>query len=139
MQPLIPILILGGALFAISRKPKKTGQKALPAPETTGRIYYPGDVDVIVAKKGEEFTVALESLPGSGYQWELSASPADDSIKFVDKEVLSAGAEEPAAIEYFNFKAAKQGTGSLVFHYLRPWMKDEQPPDEIFEVQVRIK
>jgi len=38
----------------------------------------------------------------------------------------------------YKFRAAKPGTGSLVFHLQAPWLKGKEPPAEIVEVETKI-
>lgn len=82
-------------------------------------------VDVVV---GQEFLIALESNPSTGYGWVLGATPDANLVL----EAKGFTAEEGVLIgaggkEYWRFDAEAAGTFKLVFNYVRPWEKDVAP------------
>lgn len=154
MPNFVPVIVAGGAFILLSRRGKnrrrkartkikqKSKQKALPESSEYGEVYNVREVDIIEARTGENFTMSLGSAAGTGYTWELSASPPDNSIKALGHEVQPVPGEEGipggGQLTLFKFKAAKPGSGSLVFHFQRPWMKGKEPPHEIVEVETKV-
>jgi predicted secreted protein len=89
------------------------------------------DVTAIV---GEEFTIALEANPATGYQWE----PEYDTslIRLVDREFSSTGAGiGSASSECFRWLALAKGIALIRFIYKRKW--ETAAADEVV-LQVRI-
>lgn len=156
----VPILVAGGVFAYASHKSKnrrrrhrsKTKhevkeQEALPPAEEKpdngyGEVYDAREVDVIEAKAGDNFTLNLGSNPSTGYGWNLVASPPDNSIEHIGVEHIQdpedVGVPGAGGTDMFKFKAAKAGTGSLVFHHQAPWLKGKEPPAEIVEVETKI-
>lgn len=148
----IPIIAIGAAIVLIGgKKRRKNGvkkPKSLPAPpKGTGNGY--GDIfegasppDLIAASVGEKFSIRFEDTSlSSGYTWDISASPPDNSIELLREKIESPKADMPGApsIKYFVFKGAKAGKGSLVFHLQAPWLKGKELPTESVEIQTEIR
>ena len=83
----------------------------------------------IEVEKGNEFAIALESNPTTGYQWRL-AEPLDEKIITLEKseyiepetELMGAGGEEK-----WTFKAAGLGETTVSLIYIRPWEEQQEP------------
>jgi len=78
-------------------------------------------------KKGESFTIALDSNPTTGYEWETNYDSS--RIRFDNKEykpdfreIVGSGGKET-----FHFTALESGRTSINFNYIRPWEKDKAP------------
>lgn len=95
---------------------------------------------MITASVGERFSLEIPDPITTGFEWSLSASPADNSITHVKTERDElAGA--PGGLEFkdvYVFEAAKPGKGSLVFHLQAPWLEGQEPPAEIIEILTEI-
>lgn len=87
-----------------------------------------GTGDTIKTKKGDTFSVSLESNPTTGYSWQ----PQFDSnyVQLVNSGYIPS---QPNLIggsgkETFDFLALESGTTEITFSYMRPW--ESQPPLE---------
>jgi predicted secreted protein len=100
-------------------------------PQTAGRKGRDRDVEEpnrIEAVVGQDFVIALESNPSTGYSWRL-AKPLPGMLKLQDKKYIAA---EPQLIgsggkEEWTFKAVRRGKATIVFEYVRPW-EEKTPP-----------
>lgn len=85
---------------------------------------------------GEEFEVALEGVPTSGFSWE-PALTEETRVTFlgddVDAPVERLGGP---ALQRFRFSAREAGEVELRFVYRRPW--ESRPPVEERTIRVRI-
>ncbi|KIX11116.1 hypothetical protein X474_25745 [Dethiosulfatarculus sandiegensis] len=82
-------------------------------------------------KAGEEFTISLKANPTTGYGWQL-VSPLDPNLlklmgsrferKPSQQKLMGAGGHT-----VWTFKALGPGKADLLFHYQRPWEKDQEP------------
>jgi predicted secreted protein len=87
---------------------------------------------------GATFDVPLESVPTSGFRWELSipdearelVAPLGD--EWQQNSCLAGG----SAVQRFRFRASAPGEATLTFRYGRPW--EDKPPREERTVSVRI-
>lgn len=95
---------------------------------------------MITAAVGERFSLEIPESFANGFEWSLSASPADNSITHVKTE-RDEVAGAPGGLEIkdvYVFEGAKPGKGSLVFHLQAPWLEGQQPPTEIIEILTEI-
>lgn len=77
----------------------------------------------IVVEKGEEFTIALESNPSTGYRWRLGGELDEKVVTLQKVEYEEPGAErlgQPGE-EKWTFKAQGLGRAEIVMTYARPW------------------
>jgi inhibitor of cysteine peptidase len=84
-------------------------------------------------RRGEKFTIELQSNPSTGYRWYLL---------FFDKSILklisSEFARKPTnnigtvGTQQFNFEATKEGTTSIKLIYKRSWEKETMKSNEFF-------
>jgi len=93
--------------------------------------------DTIKVKKGDAFSISLESNPTTGYSWQ----PQFDSnyVQLVDSDYVPS---QPNLIggggkETFDFLALSSGTTEITFSYMRPW--GSKPPLETKVFKVVIK
>ena len=90
---IIPIIAIGAAAYYLGKrkqrkKDKGKAKKALPAAQERGTVFPAGEVDVIEAKVGERFTVAIPERMGTGYSWSLEASPPENSITLIKESIV---------------------------------------------------
>jgi inhibitor of cysteine peptidase len=88
---------------------------------------------------GQEFLIALEANPTTGYQWQLS-KPLEPALKL---EETSYSPEEGQVVgsggtQYWRFEGVAPGTATVTLNYLKPWEKDVAPAKtESFTVNVQ--
>jgi len=93
-------------------------------------------IDVTV---GEEFSIALDSNPTTGYSWRL-AGKLDEGVvqlvgaKFQPPETPLKGA---GGTRFYTFRAAGPGETTISLEYVRPWEKKPPVRKESFAVTVR--
>ena len=82
----------------------------------------------IVVEEGQEFVIALESNPTTGYQWQLAEPLEEEILSLVktefeepEEEMVGAGGEEK-----WTFKAEGRGDTIIDFAYVRPWEEDTE-------------
>lgn len=94
----------------------------------------------IALKLGEEFEIAIDDQPSTGYAWDVVAG-VDDAGDPDRSEVLSTimafrpqrasdSAEPPPGAPgevVWRFRAIRPGSGMLRLEYRRPWEKDASP------------
>ncbi len=89
---------------------------------------------------GERFTVELESVPSTGYQWSL-AKPIDTSLVKVDStrfEQATKNASETAH-NFFVFETTGVGTTTIPLEYIRPWERNQPAKSYVITVNIRGK
>ena len=87
----------------------------------------------------QEFVIALESNPTTGYVWEASLD--ENMLKLVEsKYEMSKGAEEgllgAGGVDYFRFKALKTGETEITMTHKRPW-EEEVLEQQVFTVSIK--
>jgi len=75
----------------------------------------------------QEFVIALDSNPTTGYQWQESYDEA--MLQFLGKtyeqgERAKEGMVGAGGVEYFRFKALKKGNIEITMTYKRAWEKE---------------
>ena len=86
----------------------------------------------------QEFTIALNSNPTTGYGWQESY---DESVlELVEKSYRPGAEAEPEVVgaggtEYFQFKALQPGETELVITYKRSW-EEEYLEQLVFTVNI---
>lgn len=92
----------------------------------------------IVTSVGQEFTIALDSNPTTGYDWEETH---DENIlalvedKFEPDEKAK-GLVGAGGTQYYRFLALKEGDTEITVTYQRPW-EDTYVSQKVFRVNVR--
>ena len=84
-------------------------------------------------------TLKLESIPGTGYSWQISKNDARvmgplDKPEYERKDKKTMGVPE---YQIFRLKALAKGANVLEMQYKRVWEKGKEPL-KIFRVTVRI-
>ncbi len=87
----------------------------------------------------QEFIIALDSNPTTGYSWQESHD--ETIIKLVEKtykqgEQAEKGLVGAGGVEYFRFKALKAGETRITMTYQRPWEK-EALEQKVFTVKIK--
>ena len=87
----------------------------------------------------KEFVIALGSNPTTGYRWQASYDEAMIELvesKYEPGKQAKEGAVGAGGVEYFTFKALKQGQTGITLDYLRPWEK-ESIEQKAFTVDIK--
>ena len=87
----------------------------------------------------QEFVIALDSNPTTGYVWHESYD--DSLLQLVGKSYEMGKAAEQGAVgaggvEYFQFKALKTGKTEITLVYKRPW-EEESIDQKVFAVNIK--
>ena len=86
---------------------------------------------------GEEFVIALDSNPTTGYEWIASY---DDSILDLTYQEYNAekcpGLVGAGGTYYFGFEALKKGETKITIDYLREW-EGESIDQRVFTVNIK--
>lgn len=74
---------------------------------------------------GDELTVRLEAIPGTGYSWNISEGDEGMLSLIGDPVFERSGVQVLGGVEQqiFRFRATSPGTRRLEFEYRRPWDK----------------
>lgn len=106
--------------------------------ESGGEVFT-NSSDPIEVSAGDDFTIELESTPGTGYSWEL-AEPLPDAIvaslgsDFAHRDDVQPGAPGDQSLA---FRAVAAGTATISLQYVRPWEEGVAPAKtEQFSVTV---
>ena len=86
----------------------------------------------------QEFTIALNSNPTTGYSWQESYD--ESFLELVEKSYRPGAEAEPEVVgaggtEYFQFKALQPGETELVITYKRSW-EEEYLEQLVFTVNI---
>jgi inhibitor of cysteine peptidase len=125
------VVVLGiGLLVAIVAVPWGDDAPAVKGPP----VYHQGD-DISVAE-GDEFVIAIAANPSTGYSWSAADNP--DVTFESSRQVERANRPGAGGTQELTFRAAKQGTTTLVLDYTRPFEPDAPPAKSArFPVTVR--
>ncbi len=93
-----------------------TSLAACSSDDDSPALYHEGDA--ISVKNGDEFVIALEANPSTGYTWDAVDNP---NVKFVSSKQVSGGSDLPGAagMQELTFKATKKGSSTLELAYAR--------------------
>ena len=95
---------------------------------------YGKDDTSIDAKEGEEFSIALESVAGGGYQWDAEFDR--EKVELVKKKFdAPGGSVGGSGKDVFTFKPTGKGEAMIRLTYKRPW---EQKAEATHEVKVAL-
>jgi len=101
---------------------------------------YIDEEETITVSVNQEFVIALDSNPTTGYDWEESYDESMLSLvedKYEPDE-KAAGLFGAGGTQYFQFKALKVGETEVTLVYKRPW-EEPSPQDvtKVFTVSIR--
>ncbi len=86
----------------------------------------------------QEFIIALDSNPTTGYDWEESYDPY--KLKLIEKKYepdeKAAGLVGAGGTQYFRFTSQKTGETEATFTYKRPWETD-YAEQKVFKVDIK--
>jgi inhibitor of cysteine peptidase len=80
----------------------------------------------LVVEMGQEFAIALESNPTTGFAWQLTSGLDQGLVELVKKEYEAPATDRLGAAgeEKWTFKALEVGRTELTFRYARPWEEE---------------
>jgi inhibitor of cysteine peptidase len=106
-----------------------------------GATTYTDPEETIQVGIGEEFVIALDSNPTTGYGWE--ADFGQDKLELIDntyesdeKDAYVSARAGVGGTEYFRFKTLKAGSTDITFVYKRSW-EPEIIEQKVFEVEIK--
>jgi inhibitor of cysteine peptidase len=91
----------------------------------------------ISVKVNEQFGIALDTNPTTGYSWQESNDPM--MLELVHREYRKgehAKSIGGGGVEYFTFEALNAGETTIIMTYARPWEK-ETVKQMVFPVDIR--
>jgi len=99
---------------------------------------YIDDEKTITTRVGQEFTIALDSNPTTGYDWQethdvIMLSLEEDRYEPDEKAEGLVGA---GGTQYYRFEALKKGDTEVILIYMRPW-EEKAAQQRIFKVNIR--
>jgi inhibitor of cysteine peptidase len=96
--------------------------------------YHEGDS--ISVANGDEFIIALEANPSTGYTWDAGSNP---NVTFVSSKQVSAEDAPPGAsgTQELTFKATKKGSSTLELAYARQF-EGGVPPAQTASFDVTV-
>ncbi|MFN8532970.1 MAG: protease inhibitor I42 family protein [Dehalococcoidia bacterium] len=83
----------------------------------------------IVVRSGQQFSIALDSNPTTGYSWQLSPTPDPSVVVLVTSRYQPPASSRPGAggVELLTFQAIGPGTTTISLGYARPWEQNTPP------------
>ncbi len=94
---------------------------------------------MISTSVNQEFVIAIESNPTTGYDWEVSYE--DNMLSLVEQEYSEGKAffaclQGTGGTQYFTFKALKKGNTEITLTYKRSWETD-YAEQKVFNVDMK--
>ncbi|HOT95643.1 MAG TPA: protease inhibitor I42 family protein [bacterium] len=126
MIPIETLLCIGMLLLTCSQNPPAN----LLTREDQGKL--------IPCQVHQEFVVALESNPTTGFSWQLSKGD-NPHIKLLREEFIPNDPKRLGAPgkQLFHFQAMAIGQAPLIMEYRRAWERDAEPA-KIFSVTLVV-
>lgn len=84
--------------------------------------------DIITVRRGEKFTVTLNSNPTTGFSWQFAKEIDAHFLELVDSRYIGTGTGRlmgAGGRQEWVFKAIKPGKTSISLEYARPWERDK--------------
>jgi len=99
---------------------------------------YTDSEQVINTTVNQEFIIALDSNPTTGYDWEASY---DENMISLEKEEYNPDAKAPGLVgaggtQYYQFQALKVGETEITVTYKRSW-ETEYAEQKVFTVDIK--
>lgn len=94
----------------------------------------------IKAILGEEFVIALDANPTTGYSWRFSGKFDESILQLVESKFQAPGTQLKGAggTRIYILKAIGRGKATVSLEYLRPWEKKRRPVKKVvFHVTVQ--
>jgi len=103
-----------------------------------GVAAYTNSEQLINTTVNQEFTIALDSNPTTGYGWEASY---DENMLSLEKEEYNPDVKVPGLVgaggtQYYHFKALKVGETEITVTYKRSW-ETESAEQKVFTVDIK--
>ncbi len=94
--------------------------------------------ETIKISNGKEFTIALDSNPTTGYNWEVSY---DDTLLYLvndeyKQDEKASGLVGAGGTQYYGFKALKAGNTKITLVYKRSW-ETEVLETKVFQIEIK--
>ncbi len=88
---------------------------------------------------GDALILKLESIPSTGYSWQISKNDARVTESMGKPEYERQDKKVMGGVEYqiFRFKALAKGTSTVELQYKRTWEKGKEPL-KTYRIKVRI-
>ncbi|MFC2072888.1 protease inhibitor I42 family protein [Chloroflexota bacterium] len=101
------------------------------------RTYVDPEEKIVVGIE-DEFIIALDSNPTTGYDWEESHDPYKLILvgKEYEPDEKAAGLVGAGGTQYFRFTSQKTGETEVTFVYKRPW-ETEILEQKVFKVEIK--
>jgi predicted secreted protein len=83
----------------------------------------------IEVRKGQEFTIILDSNRTTGYRWELAHTPDSGIVGVIGSQYEAPDTQKigSGGKEVWTFLAKGPGKTKVSFHYIRTWEKQTEP------------
>ena len=87
----------------------------------------------------ENFHIALDSNPTTGFQWQVAKVSDQSVLQFVGTEYKApeSGLVGAGGKQILTFKALKEGKATVTLEYVRSWEKDK--PERIYVLDVVVR
>jgi inhibitor of cysteine peptidase len=102
---------------------------------------YTDPAEMINVKADEEFVIALESNPTTGFAWEAEYDSAMLTLveQLYESDEHEEGMVGVGGTDYLRFKALAAGSTEIKLIYSQPWEEEEGENDEHLTFNVEIK
>ena len=92
----------------------------------------------IITSIEQEFIIALDSNPTTGYDWEESHDPYKLILveKKYEPDEKAEGLVGAGGTQYYRFKALKKGDTKVNLVYKRAWEEEEDVRETVFKVSI---
>jgi inhibitor of cysteine peptidase len=99
---------------------------------------YTDPAQTINAGVNQEFVIALDSNPTTGYNWEEKHDAAMLNLveNKYEPDKKAAGLVGAGGTQYFQFKALKTGSTEITLTYKRPW-ESSVGEQKVFKVDIK--
>lgn len=108
-----------------------------PTPSSFEVIYSDPDTTIKV-NVGQEFTIALDENPSTGYLWEAQFDSSFVELVDSNYEASSGGGVGAEGTRSFVFAALKEGNTEVTMVLKRPW-EEETADEKVFTVEVAVE
>jgi inhibitor of cysteine peptidase len=95
--------------------------------------------NTVLVHVNENFHIALDSNPTTGYQWQLAKVSDQNILQLVETEYKASESRLVGAggKQILTFRALKEGKATVTLEYARSWEKDK--PGRIYVLDVIVR
>jgi len=107
--------------------------RSRPSPTVMNQTpVYTDPAEAIETEAGDEFTIALDSNPTTGYSWDFAGEYDGEVIELVDTRFQPPETRLKGAggTQFWTFRALKPGRTEIALKYFRSWEKGVPPARE---------